>query len=67
MSTGRLREHLPMSYIFGGLVVCVYGVSGNLSNYVIQVYLLTFKKAFSYFEQCVSSLSLTHTCLWEMF
>lgn len=52
-----------MSYIFGGLVVCVYGVSGNLSNYVIQVYLLTFKKAFSYFEQCVSSLSLTHTSL----
>lgn len=61
MSTGRLSEHLPTSYVFGGLVVSVCGVFGNLSNDVIQVYLLTFMRSFSYFERCVSSLSLTHT------
>lgn len=38
----------------------VFGVFGNLSNYVIQVYLLTFKRSCPYFEQCVSSLTLTH-------
>lgn len=35
-----VSDHRPVC--FGGLVLSVCGVLGNLSNYVIQVYLLTF-------------------------
>jgi len=60
---------------FGRLVISVCGGFGSLSDYVIQVYIVTFKHFFSYFEQCLNSLSLshtgmhtcTHTPLWEMF
>lgn len=31
---------------FGGLVGSVWGAFGNLSNYIIQVYIVTFKEGF---------------------
>lgn len=61
---------------FGERVVSVCGGFGNLPNYIIQVYIVTFKGVFSYFEQYVSSVSLSltrarvlthrHPYPWEM-
>lgn len=50
---------------FGGLVGSVWGAFGNLSSYIIQVYIVTFKELgfFSDMEQCVSSLPLTQACV----